>query len=200
MTQPCLKRSVTIDDVISFAPCLNAQQVEAFFGGKKRMTLADLARMPVESLSYPDRLRLFLREDFLPAKTLHLLACTFAERALRRERKAGREPDTRSWNVIRVKRRWIDGKATDDELASASWVAWAASAARDASAAWAARAAWAASAASVASVAWAAREASAASAARDASVAWAASDAWAAECRWQYRKVLAAMRKYENVE
>ena len=62
-------------------------------------------------------------------ETLHLFACWCAERALRRERKAGREPDKRSWEAIRVKRRWLKGKATDEELSTAR-----ATAARDAAA------------------------------------------------------------------
>jgi len=65
-------------------------------------------------------------------KVLHEFACWCAERVLRRERKAGREPDDRSWNAIKTKRAWLDGKATDDEL-NAAWVAaWAAAAAADA--------------------------------------------------------------------
>ena len=50
---------------------------------------------------------------------LHEFACWCAERALRAERKAGRVPDKRSWEAIRVKRRWLKGKATDEELAAA---------------------------------------------------------------------------------
>jgi hypothetical protein len=90
------------------------------------MTLDDLKSLPVEALSYMDRCWLLLREEFLPKKTLHLLACDFAEAALKRERKAGREPDPRSWEAIRIKRLWVDGKATDDELEAALKAAWAA--------------------------------------------------------------------------
>jgi len=58
--------------------------------------------------------------------TLHEFACWCAETALRRERKAGHEPDKRSWNAIHVKRRWLRGDATDDELESARATAWVA--------------------------------------------------------------------------
>ena len=71
---------------------------------------------------------------------LHELACWCAERALRAERKAGREPDPRSWEAVKVKRRWLAGKATNQEL-SAAW-----SAADSAAASWSAArsAAWSA--------------------------------------------------------
>ena len=73
---------------------------------------------------------------------LHEFACWCTERALKRERKAGREPDERSWNAIRVKRAWLRGEATDEDLAAARAAALAAArdAARDAAwdAAWAA--------------------------------------------------------------
>jgi len=59
-------------------------------------------------------------------RTLHEFACWCAESALKRERKAGREPDKRCWNAIKVKRRWLKGKATDDELTAAAAAYWAA--------------------------------------------------------------------------
>ena len=61
---------------------------------------------------------------------LHEFACWCAEQALKAERKAGRESDKRSWEAIRVKRRWLKGEATDKELAAAG--AAAGDAARDA--------------------------------------------------------------------
>ncbi len=118
-------------------------------------------------------------------KTLHEFACWCAEQALLREREAGREPDKRSWTAIGVKRRWLKGEATDEELHAASAAAWAAawaaardavSAARDAASA----AAWAAAR----DAAWAAARDAAWDAARDAArdAAWAAARdaAWAA--------------------
>ena len=115
-------------------------------------------------------------------KLLHLFACDCAERALKRERKAGREPDARSWDAIRVKRLWLAGEATDAELAAAG-AAWAA-----AGAAWAAAgAAWDAAGAARAAAwaAWAARAA-----------AWAARDAaWADEQQWQERRLLALVAR-----
>ncbi|KKN58429.1 hypothetical protein LCGC14_0552420 [marine sediment metagenome] len=97
-------------------------------------------------------------------KQLHTFACDCAERALKRERKAGREPDARCWKAIEVKRKWINGKATDEELAAA-W-----DAARDA--------------------ARAAARAAARDAARDAAWAAARAAAWDAERKWQQKHLL----------
>jgi hypothetical protein len=79
-------------------------------------------------------------------KALHTFACDEAERAL----SAMADPDPRSIAAIAVKRRWIDGKATDAELAAARDAAWAVAmdaawaVARDAAGAVARAAAWAA--------------------------------------------------------
>ena len=81
---------------------------------------------------------------------LHEFACWCAERALRAERKAGQEPDKRSWEAIRVKRRWLKGQVTDEQLSAA--VSDAARAVRAAVRAAASAAAWAAASAA----AWAA--------------------------------------------
>jgi hypothetical protein len=50
---------------------------------------------------------------------LHKFACQNAEQALLREREAGREPDKQSWAAIEAKRKWLEGKATDEELIAA---------------------------------------------------------------------------------
>ena len=52
---------------------------------------------------------------------LHEFGCWYAELALLQ---AGHEPDPRSWNAIKVKRKWIKGKATDEELDAARDAAW----------------------------------------------------------------------------
>ena len=120
------------------------------------------------------RARLIERVEPWNPVTLRLFAADCAERALWRERAAGREPDPRSWEAVRVAREATHGRAQ----------AAAAGAARDA--AWAAAAsAWAADAADAAEAAQAtAGAADAAEAARDA--AWAAGAAARdAERTWQ---------------
>ena len=74
----------------------------------------------------------------------HQFAVWVATQALNAERLAGREPDPRCWGALEVKLLWLDGKATDSELAAARDAAWdaawdaARAAARDAArdAAW----------------------------------------------------------------
>lgn len=69
-------------------------------------------------------------------RTLHEFAIWCAEQAIETLRKKGVEPHPDSLRALMVKRMWLDGKATDQELAAARAAAWAA--ARDA--AWAAEA------------------------------------------------------------
>ena len=112
-------------------------------------------------------------------RELRLFACDCAERALRREREAGHEPDPRSWNAITVARRFAAGEATAEELAAADAAARADAAAW--AAAWAAAAARAAADAAAWAAAWAAADAAAA--------AWATArdgrDGRNAEIDWQ---------------
>jgi len=143
-------------------------------------------------------------------RPLKLWACDCAERALIREREAGREPDPRSWKGIEVQRSYLDGKATIEELKeaeSASVAAWAAasSAASSAASAAARGTAWGTAsddawdAASVAASAAAMNAASAAAraAAWDAASAsaWDAASAavWAAERDWQESALVARL-------
>ena len=53
-------------------------------------------------------------------RILHLAACKWAADAL----KVAKVTDERCWNAIRTKRRWLDGKATDEELDAAAAAAW----------------------------------------------------------------------------
>lgn len=68
--------------------------------------------LDLEDVSMRDKLWLVLRVAFLPDKLLHEFACRCAEWAL----SLVDSPDPRSFEVIRVKRRWIAGEATDSEL------------------------------------------------------------------------------------
>jgi hypothetical protein len=133
-----IRKTATLDEIMALGPCMKREEVAELFGSRKRLTLDDLVAIPSSKLSYADKLWVLLHGEFIPEKELHLLACRYAERALKREREAGREPDARSWEALRVKRQWVAGRATDEEL-KAAWAA-----AREAAweAAWAA--AWAA--------------------------------------------------------
>jgi len=65
------------------------------------------------------RARLIRRVDTWNEKTARLFAADCAEHALKRERKAGREPDERSWDAVRVVRAHARGRASADDLAGA---------------------------------------------------------------------------------
>lgn len=92
-------------------------------------------------------------------RLLHYAACKFATDALH----IAGVTDKRCWDAIRTKRRWLKGKATDEELTAARSAAWVAAQAAAWDAAWdAARAAGAAWAA-----AWVAARSAVEAAARD---------------------------------
>jgi len=140
-------------------------------------TTRKLSALDILELDIPDidKLRAVLREELIPARTLHMLAVEFARAALVREREAGREPDERSWRALDVKLAWLDGKASDEELAAAKAAADAA--ATDAAKAAARATAWAAADAAY----WAAKAAANAAADVAVNATNAATDAaWAA--------------------
>lgn len=101
--------------------------------------------LDLEDVSTRDKLWAVLHEEFLPPMLLHEFGCRCAEHAL----SLVENPDARSVEAIRVKRRWMAGEATDDELRfsqmaaqfaarSAAWAAvWAAERSAERSAAWA---------------------------------------------------------------
>lgn len=68
--------------------------------------------LDLEDVSARDKLWSVLREAFLPPMLLHEFGCRCAEYAL----SIVENPDPRSVEAIRVKRRWMTGAATDDEL------------------------------------------------------------------------------------
>ena len=129
------------------------------------------------------------------SSTARLFAADCAERALKRERKAGREPDARSWEAVRVARAFARGEATSEDLAAA-WdaagaTAWAtARVTTGATAGAAARAAARVTAWDAAGdAARAAARAAAWDAARDAARATARAAARAADRRWQIKRL-----------
>ena len=82
-------------------------------------------------------------------RTARLFACDCVARALRRERKAGREPNKQNWEALRVARLYAKGKVTKQDLAAtfaateaATATAWDAARATWPAARAAARATW----------------------------------------------------------
>lgn len=130
----------TLDDVMALGPCHARSWVERRFAtlGRDTATALDVLTLCIAGQVTPnDCFWLVLREEWVPSRLLRLFACDCAERALTREREAGREPDPRSWQAVEVARQHADGQTTDAELAAARAAARAAAGAAGA-AAWAA--------------------------------------------------------------
>jgi hypothetical protein len=87
---------------------------------------------------------------------LRLFAVSCARRALLAERKAGREPDKRCWEALRVAKLHANGNANSEDLAAASAAAWDAArgSARGSARAAASAAAWDAARDAVSAAAW----------------------------------------------
>jgi hypothetical protein len=144
-----MRRRKTVDSelIMSLGPCDDWPESRVWRAVPKRIPLTEFLR--AEHIPVDDRLWVALHRKILSDRILRLFACDCAERALQRERDAGREPDPRSWNAVAVARRYAAGEATDEELADAWTSAWAASlstceAASEAASpnAWAACSAW----------------------------------------------------------
>jgi hypothetical protein len=163
---------ITVDMIMSWAPCdeYSRSRVQKLGSGREGLTPLEICDLDIPA---EDRLWVLLRPEIIPETQLHILACHRAEQALLNERKLGHEPDKRSWKAIEVKRAWIEGNASDEDLDAARAAAWdaARAAARDAARA----AAWAAARAAAGDAAWDAARAAARAAAGDA--AWDAAGA-----------------------
>jgi len=133
--------------------------------------------------------RLLRRLETWNPRTQRLFAADCAERALERERAAGREPHPDSWRAIAVARRYANSKATPQELAAAA--AYAAYAATAAYAAAYDAAAYDAAAYDAAHAAYdaaydAAHDARAATYAATTAAAYAAERQWQTTRLWEY--------------
>ena len=110
-------KTVTYEEFLKFNPRLEAGEVEQIkayfdcFGGK--MSASDILKL--ENMRSEDKLFVVSHEEFIPAPILHELSCVCAEYAL----SLVKEPDPRSIDAIKVKRAWIHGEATDEELTAA---------------------------------------------------------------------------------
>ena len=132
--------TVTVAEILSWEPCEPwPDRIRELGAAQKRWSAREIVKA-TSDLPWPDVSWLVFREDLIPARHLRELACKFAERALRLERKVGREPDPRSWECVRVARRFVRGLATKEELTAARAAAW--DAAEDAAEAVARAAAW----------------------------------------------------------
>ena len=117
--------SISVDEMLARCPCCDYDRARLIklARGRERMTAEEILRLRIPP---KDRLWAVMHESLLPAPLLHELACQFALAALLAARKAGREPDPRSWAAIEAKRGWLRGELTDKDLRAAADAAWAA--------------------------------------------------------------------------
>lgn len=121
------EKSITWKQFLSFGPCYKGEELEKlreFAKSKPRWTALDI--LSCKQFPTSDRLWLVLRQELIENKTIQLLACDFAERPLKRDRKAGREPAKASWDAVAVARKFATGEATRYEMDVAAYVAYAA--------------------------------------------------------------------------
>ena len=168
-------KGYTIKEVKSWGACYPRERLEALYAGRETLTARECLDLDIPD---EDKLYALLRPEVLPGKELHFLACDFAERVVHLTR------DPCSAEAIRVKRLWLEGKASDVEMGAAKAAAKAATrTAKTAAIEWVAKAnaAWAAKEdaedVEAAARTWAKAEADAAKA----DAAWAAANAaWVA--------------------
>ena len=111
-------KKITYKQFLEFEPCYledpgKRELMDSIAARRGRWSALDI--LALDEIPPADRLWAVLREELIDAPILHELACRCAERALSRIE----NPDPRSLRVIEVKRAWLRGKATDEELAAA---------------------------------------------------------------------------------
>ena len=117
-------KKLTIDQVLAMDPCekYDRERITELAAGRNELSLLEILDLDIP---HEDKIWVVLRKEFLSERDLHLLACDFAEYSLPIWEK-WRPDDTRVRNAIAVKRKWINGDATDEELAAAGAAARAA--------------------------------------------------------------------------
>jgi hypothetical protein len=108
-------KTVTLNQIIKFSLCYPKAKIRQLAGGKAKWTALEiLARKDIPA---KDRLYLVLREKFIDASLLHEFGCRCAEDVLCLIDDPARKAIAKT--AISTKRRWVAGKATDKELATA---------------------------------------------------------------------------------
>lgn len=126
---------LSIEQVIGFGPCTDnfpyrdPSYIRGLFGGKDAIEHREV--LEIEAVPSGDKVWVLLQllnTTLNKERDLRLFACDCAERALNREREAGREPDRRSYDAVKVVRRFAVGEATEEERSAAATHAYAAAA------------------------------------------------------------------------
>ena len=138
-----MKKKFTVQDILDFNPCSSytEERITELFkqvGCKKYVTVDKLFKA---NIPHNDFLWLILRPEFIPETQLHQIAIWCFERIAQPIWEKYYPDDKRPQEAIRIKKLWLKGKSTIEELAAARDAAGAAAwdAARDAAraAAWA---------------------------------------------------------------
>ena len=110
-------KEITIEQVLSWKPCGDHSREELLkiSGGRTSLTPLEILALDIP---VDHRFWVLLREEIIPEKELHLLACEFAVAVLPIWEKAYPE-DKRPRQAIEAKRKWVAGEIDDDELAGA---------------------------------------------------------------------------------
>ena len=141
-----MKEQWSVDDILALEPCddYSRDRIEELFrevGCSDYVTPLEISRadIPIE-----DFLWLVLRPEIIPERQLHEIAIWCWEEIARPIYEKHYPEDRRPHDAVAVKRLWIEGEATDEELAAARDAAWDAARAAAWDAAWnaAGAAAW----------------------------------------------------------
>ena len=108
--------TITYEQLLSFNLCWakskNGKRRLQYYNRKLGGKANALDILRLRRVSADDRIWVVLREELIPAKTLHEFACWCAEEAL----KSVDGPDQRSVAAVEVKRQWLRGEITGEEL------------------------------------------------------------------------------------
>jgi len=134
-----MKKRFTVQNILDFNPCseYTEEKIAQLFkavGCKKYVTVGKLFEA---NIPHEDFLWLILRPEFIPEKQLHEIAIWCAEKIAMPIWEKYYPDDKRPQNAIKVKKAWLKGKATSEELAAV----WAAGEAAARAAVWAGKAA-----------------------------------------------------------
>jgi hypothetical protein len=110
-------KRVTVDKFPAIMPGGIEERIRKIAGDKEEWTALEV--LALEDVPPKDRLWAVLREEFIPARTLHEFACVVAEEALAEVE----NPDPRSVAALAAKRKWLRGEISDKELQMAYFAA-----------------------------------------------------------------------------
>ena len=113
----------TLDQLGGWRPCWDEDKILALAGARTEFTLREVLTHPgIKAVN-----KVWVACHAMPPREARLFRADCALRCLVRERAAGREPDPRSWNAVRVTHDFALGKASEADLRVAAAASCAAS-------------------------------------------------------------------------